>query len=108
MAVSLVRAAARLGALKAPALSVACWASLSTVVVRWMSGSRSKSEPVKVEHVVADPLGPDDDVDSDDEDMVPMIDPVTGEWGGPTKGGTAPEPTRFGDWERAGRCTDFS
>jgi hypothetical protein len=31
-----------------------------------------------------------------------------GEWGGPTKGGTAPEPTRFGDWERKGRCTDFS
>ena len=29
------------------------------------------------------------------------------EWGGPTKGGSMPEPTRFGDWERKGRCTDF-
>ena len=85
----------------------ACIAGHGVLAVRWMSGTSGKA-PVKVEHVVADPLGPDDDVDSDDEDMVPMIDPVTGEWGGPTKGGTAPEPTRFGDWERAGRCTDFS
>jgi len=29
--------------------------------------------------------------------------PKTGESGGP-KG---PEPTRYGDWERNGRCTDF-
>jgi len=44
----------------------------------------------------------------DEEDMVPMIDPKTGEWGGPTRGGMALEPTRFGDWERKGRCTDFA
>lgn len=31
------------------------------------------------------------------------INPVTGEKGGP-KG---PEPTRYGDWERKGRCIDF-
>jgi hypothetical protein len=56
-----------------------------------------------------DKCGPvDADLDTDDEaDMVPMIDPKTGEWGGPTRGGTRPEPTRFGDWERKGRCTDF-
>lgn len=29
--------------------------------------------------------------------------PVTGELDGPT----GPEPTRFGDWERKGRCSDF-
>ncbi|CAN8005091.1 unnamed protein product [Ixodes hexagonus] len=29
--------------------------------------------------------------------------PCTGEIGGPT----GPEPTRFGDWERKGRVTDF-
>ena len=29
------------------------------------------------------------------------------EWGGPMRGGRMPEPTRFGDWERKGRCTDF-
>jgi len=46
--------------------------------------------------------------DDDLGDDVPMVDPRTKEWGGPTKGGSAPEPTRFGDWERKGRCTDFS
>ena len=29
--------------------------------------------------------------------------PVTGEIGGPR----GPEPTRYGDWERKGRVTDF-
>ncbi|XP_022109986.1 succinate dehydrogenase assembly factor 4, mitochondrial-like [Acanthaster planci] len=31
------------------------------------------------------------------------INPVTGERGGPR----GPEPTRYGDWERKGRCIDF-
>ncbi len=30
-------------------------------------------------------------------------DAPTGETGGPA----GPEPTRYGDWERNGRCTDF-
>ena len=29
------------------------------------------------------------------------------EWGGPLRGGKMREPTRFGDWERKGRCTDY-
>ena len=29
------------------------------------------------------------------------------EWGGPLRGGRMSEPTRFGDWERKGRCTDY-
>jgi len=47
-------------------------------------------------------------VDDDLEDNVQMVDPNTKEWGGPTKGGTMPEPTRYGDWQGKGRCTDFS
>lgn len=31
------------------------------------------------------------------------VNPETGEIGGPT----GPEPTRYGDWERKGRVTDF-
>lgn len=31
------------------------------------------------------------------------INPKTGERGGPR----GPEPTRYGDWERKGRCIDF-
>jgi hypothetical protein len=33
----------------------------------------------------------------------PQAPPRPAETGGPT----GPEPTRFGDWERAGRCIDF-
>ena len=29
------------------------------------------------------------------------------EWGGPLRGGRMLEPTRYGDWERKGRCTDY-
>ena len=78
--------------------------------LRWLCAPASSATAgVKVQHSTpkASDVTPEDDVDSDDEDMVPMIDPSTGEWGGPTKGGTMPEPTRFGDWERRGRCTDF-
>lgn len=31
------------------------------------------------------------------------VNPVTKEKGGPR----GPEPTRYGDWERKGRCVDF-
>ncbi len=48
------------------------------------------------------------DVPGQDDDLVDVVDPQTGEWGGPTRGGSMPEPTRFGDWERKGRVTDFS
>jgi hypothetical protein len=40
------------------------------------------------------------------EDMW-IMGPKGIEWGGPTRGGKHKEPTRFGDWERKGRCTDF-
>ncbi|DBA02712.1 TPA: hypothetical protein N0F65_010537 [Lagenidium giganteum] len=51
----------------------------------------------------------DDDDDDDDEDMVQVMDdsPLGIEWGGPKRGGKFKEPTRFGDWERKGRCSDF-
>jgi hypothetical protein len=40
--------------------------------------------------------------ESQEQDL-PAPDPAPREIGGP-KG---PEPTRYGDWERAGRCIDF-
>ena len=30
-----------------------------------------------------------------------------GEYGGPKRNGRYKEPTRFGDWEQKGRCSDF-
>ena len=45
----------------------------------------------------------------EEEDMEEMfiMGPKGMEWGGPTRGGRYKEPTRYGDWERKGRCTDF-
>ena len=52
-----------------------------------------------------------DDDEMEQEEM--FVDPhesfafSTREWGGPRRGGRFPEPTRYGDWERKGRCSDF-
>ncbi|KAJ1960208.1 hypothetical protein IWQ62_004314 [Dispira parvispora] len=45
----------------------------------------------------------EDDLPEVDSSSEPHVNPKTGEQGGP-KG---PEPTRYGDWERAGRVYDF-
>ena len=48
-----------------------------------------------------------DTEEEDREEMFVLGPDGTREWGGPTRGGKMPEPTRFGDWERKGRCSDF-
>ncbi|KAL3941247.1 MAG: hypothetical protein SGBAC_004366 [Bacillariaceae sp.] len=56
--------------------------------------------------------GDDDGYDSDEQEEM-FVDAHKSfahnmtEWGGPRRGGRLPEPTRFGDWERKGRCSDF-
>lgn len=47
--------------------------------------------------------------EDEEEEMEEMLQegPAGKEWGGPTRGGMLGEPTRFGDWERKGRCSDF-
>ena len=53
----------------------------------------------------------DVDEEEDDEEYEDMFVKTSFggsiEWGGPLRGGRMPEPTRFGDWERKGRCTDW-
>ena len=68
---------------------------------RALTRATAAATPV-VDESCGTPPAEDDDL----SDPVQMVDPKTGEWGGPTKGGTAPEPTRFGDWERKGRCSE--
>lgn len=57
-------------------------------------------------------VNPDDDDDEMEQEEM-FVKPHesfefrTMEWGGPRRGGRLPEPTRYGDWERKGRCTDF-
>lgn len=80
------------------------------------ASSKASSSDEKVEKVKISACG---DVDSDDdgemeqEEMFvdafksPSFDHRAAEWGGPRRGGRLLEPTRYGDWERKGRCSDF-
>jgi hypothetical protein len=73
------------------------------------------SDPKEQEDkVLISACGDVDHLDDDDDDMEEMFvdahesfDHKTTEWGGPRRGGRLPEPTRYGDWERKGRCSDF-
>lgn len=69
---------------------------------------RYKTERLKQSDTSSDARKAKDGIhpDAEKEPLAPWpdnINPYTGESGGP-KG---PEPTRFGDWERKGRVSDF-
>ena len=116
--VSLPGSAAAVPAAAVPAAAVPAAAVLSSTDPAAAAPFPAQTGPIGVERADAlrkprkpaaaagDACGPLD-ADVEEEEMVTMVDPATGEWGGPTKGGAMPEPTRFGDWERKGRCTDF-
>jgi hypothetical protein len=55
----------------------------------------NKQQPIKQAGQSEEPLK--------EQEVAQENPPKTVEYGGP-KG---PEPTRYGDWEQAGRCTDF-
>ncbi|NWQ97469.1 SDHF4 factor, partial [Burhinus bistriatus] len=74
------------------------------------SKTRGRSEPAKQSLKKPKlPVGRFDEPEESSIEREPLekfpdgINPATKERGGP-KG---PEPTRFGDWERKGRCIDF-
>jgi hypothetical protein len=55
-------------------------------------------------HVVPDPVaGSEPDVRATLAQPSPLVPKPAVEVGGPS----GPEPTRFGDWEKNGRCIDF-
>ena len=49
----------------------------------------------------------EDDADEEYEDMYVKTNFENIEYGGPLRGGKYLEPTRFGDWEQKGRCSDY-
>ena len=68
----------------------------------------------KYNRVIKSACGPlPNEGDDEDEQEEMFVDPYESfehpskEWGGPRRGGSLPEPTRYGDWERKGRCSDF-
>lgn len=60
--------------------------------------SKEQGEPI-VEKL--EKLAEEEEEDNDNDDG--FVNKETSEVGGPR----GPEPTRFGDWERNGRCSDF-
>ncbi|XP_074847186.1 succinate dehydrogenase assembly factor 4, mitochondrial [Carettochelys insculpta] len=74
------------------------------------SNVEGNSEPVqKFPKKSKLPVGRLDDPEESNKEREPLekfpddINPTTKEKGGPR----GPEPTRYGDWERKGRCIDF-
>mmetsp|Transcript_26017 Transcript_26017/g.32075 ORF Transcript_26017/g.32075 Transcript_26017/m.32075 type:complete len:160 (+) Transcript_26017:65-544(+) len=74
-----------------------------------INGTKNEDKLLNVDK--EDGKGVEDEDGMEQEDMFVSPDPSLGtskiEWGGPRRGGRFSEPTRFGDWERKGRCTDF-
>ncbi|VDD87608.1 unnamed protein product [Enterobius vermicularis] len=84
------------------------WANTNTL--RRLSSSKQKVELPKEDLKKKVPKGKLDDPVCDkpyEDPYLPKhpggVNPITGEIGGPA----GPEPTRYGDWERKGRVTDF-
>ncbi|XP_038593559.1 succinate dehydrogenase assembly factor 4, mitochondrial [Micropterus salmoides] len=71
---------------------------------RAASGAAKDKEPLKKAKT---PQGLFDSPEEKSKDVLEKfpddVNPVTKEKGGPR----GPEPTRYGDWERKGRCVDF-
>ncbi len=55
------------------------------------------------DHDAATPIPPADEADATGATAAKPAPPPEKEIGGPS----GPEPTRYGDWERKGRCYDF-
>ncbi|XP_073338776.1 succinate dehydrogenase assembly factor 4, mitochondrial [Pagrus major] len=78
--------------------------SVFTGCSRAASRSVNDTEPLKKAKT---PQGRFDNPEEKSKDVLQRfpddVNPVTKEKGGPR----GPEPTRYGDWERKGRCVDF-
>ncbi|OQR89921.1 hypothetical protein THRCLA_22613 [Thraustotheca clavata] len=86
---------------------------LARVIHARRAAMRSMSTRFVPEHdkpharsIIVETVVEDEDDEEDMEDMV-TIGPAGVEWGGPSRGGKYKEPTRYGDWEKKGRCMDF-
>ncbi|EOY23506.1 hypothetical protein QUC31_008283 [Theobroma cacao] len=64
---------------------------------------QEKANEEKREAVKEDPEIENKENEEDDDEDGDHVNKQTGEVGGPR----GPEPTRYGDWERNGRCYDF-
>ncbi|KAI4324998.1 hypothetical protein MLD38_030435 [Melastoma candidum] len=81
--------------------------ALGGEAVRQLSSSpeprQPRDDPGLVEGETREAENQEGDSEEDEEGDGEHVNKATGEVGGPR----GPEPTRFGDWERNGRCSDF-
>ncbi|CAI9540595.1 unnamed protein product [Staurois parvus] len=84
----------------------AVWSFVRATSSVSQESNNSKKTPLKKPKT---PQGRFDEVEKSNMEKEPLerfpddINPITKEKGGPR----GPEPTRYGDWERKGRCIDF-
>ncbi|KAJ7531741.1 hypothetical protein O6H91_14G057100 [Diphasiastrum complanatum] len=78
------------------------WASSSLNDAKEQDKSTTKVETSETDEQNEDSFAKHYPNPVEEEDGVDK-NPKTGEIGGPR----GPEPTRYGDWEKAGRCSDF-
>ncbi|KAL4594828.1 hypothetical protein ACB092_12G046900 [Castanea dentata] len=90
---------------------------IRSVVTRFMSSAtphqeiplqNNKQESIKEDLETKNKEEEEEEEDEDDDAQYVdengnFVNKVTGEVGGPR----GPEPTRYGDWEQKGRCSDF-
>ena len=74
----------------------------ATAKAKGVSGTATTTKGNKI-----DCSQPTNDDDLDEMEEMFIMGPAGMEWNGPTRGGSRPEPTRYGDWERKGRASDF-
>ncbi|KAF5743462.1 succinate dehydrogenase assembly factor 4 mitochondrial [Tripterygium wilfordii] len=105
-----------IAALSAPKLAIpytrsdSVTLSVTKSAIRFISSSTQQQEhrekPSQEEtETVKENLGreKEEEEEDDEEEDEGLVNKDTGEIGGPR----GPEPTRYGDWERNGRCSDF-
>ncbi|XP_018420335.1 PREDICTED: succinate dehydrogenase assembly factor 4, mitochondrial [Nanorana parkeri] len=84
----------------------AVWSCVRAASRSSQGSNKSQTAPLKKPKT---PQGRFDETEQSNKEKEPLerfpgnINPVTKEKGGPR----GPEPTRYGDWERKGRCIDF-
>ncbi|KAI3935131.1 hypothetical protein MKX01_031398 [Papaver californicum] len=74
---------------------------ISTTTITQHDDDNEKKKTPKISVEEEDEKSSSSDEENEEEDD--GVNKLTGEIGGPR----GPEPTRYGDWEKAGRCSDF-
>jgi hypothetical protein len=111
LARTIIRKADRRGALYSPSYIKRLLSTTTTkapeavTILKVKNDKPSEATDQKIKKEACGTTTADDELEELEEMFI--MGPAGIEWNGPTRGGARPEPTRYKDWERKGRCTDF-